>query len=46
MPLLYLFLIGLFTTSLCVAFLYISIHEMKRLNPGPSAQEMVSSEDD
>ena len=32
---LYLFLIGMFTSALCGLFVYFSIHEMKRLNPGP-----------
>jgi hypothetical protein len=39
MPITYLFVIGLFTTALCGVFLYVSIHEMRRLNPGPAAQE-------
>ncbi len=39
MPSLYLFIVGLFTSLLCVMFLVVSIREMKRLNPGPSAQE-------
>ena len=39
MPIIYLFIIGLFTSVLCGLFLYVSIHEMRRLNPVPAAQD-------